>query len=622
MSTAPDTPAVRPSATGMRQGGRFLLLALPWAAGLYVLGRHITTVPPWAVFLGVVTFSVPVVLSSLYLVTVRKIQYLAGFASQGWIYRLLCRRVLATLGWTAWAIASTFFLLLQFRAYTPGEWLGFFAVIPLFFGTYWLVHRAVRSELKPYRQVADALRIARRITPFVALVVYVAVLQAAGGLPEVGSLGEAIALRRGESAAAPGGSALVYELTQFMAYFDGARLFVSAQVGAQGTAWALAVLALGGWVLFFNAALMLSCFLVPRQEYRRVFARLSDADEPPHPESARVILTSAIATLVVVFVALPTFAALELRARQQAPEITDARAQLETVVVLIDGHPYRPEVLPALEDLQLGVVRQLDELQLQLAASLATAFDRMEANVDPFLDWYYQLSAEYLRTLNLMRGQLQGYVGSKLEAHLQQGDPFGEFKRLLSEAMSLHEELQARFATESAALLARHKLALPDGTPLRIVQEVSLSNAVELPSPDETISFGMRAGTGVITTAVVTKVMAKLYAKGVLKLASQPLAKAALTRAAAVGGGMAGGAAIGSVVPIVGTAAGAVIGAGVGLLAGIGMDYGLLKLEEALGRDEFRAQLLEAIGEVRAELLKDMAVDSASRRVNERDGFP
>lgn len=608
-----DSPAAHhPPANATRQLGRFLLLALPWAAGLYLLGRHISTVPPWTVFLGVVAFSVPVVLSSLYLVTVRKIQDVAGFASQGCIYRLVGGRVVATLGWTAWAIASTFFLLLQFRAYTPGEWLGFFAVIPLFFVTYWLLHRAVRSELKPYRQVADALRIARWVTPFVALLVYVIVLQAAGGLPEVDTLGEAIELRRGE-APAPGGSVLVYELGQFMAYYDGARLFVAAQVGAQGTGWALAVLALGGWVLFFNAAVMLSCFLVPREEYRRVFARLSDADDPPHPESARVILTSAIITLVVVFLALPAFAMLELHARQQAPAISDAKTQLETVVVLIDGHPYRPEVVQELKDLRFDIARQLDEVMPLLPASLDAAFDRMEDNVEPFLDWYYQLSAEYLRTLNLLRGQLEGYVSNKLEGHLQQGDPFGEFEALVSEALALHEKSQSRFSEESAALLEKHKLVLPDETPLRVVQELSLSSLLEFPSPDETIPFGMRAGTGgaagIITTAVVAKVVANLYAKGVVKLAAKPLAKAFATRAAAVGGGMAGGAAIGSAVPVVGTAAGAVIGAGVGLVVGIGMDYGLLKLEEALGRDEFREQLLEAIGEVRAEFLTKLDVD-------------
>lgn len=233
-----------------RQLSRFLCLALPWAAGIYLMGRYITILPPWAVYFGVLVFSFPVVLSSLYLVTVRKTQNLAGFTSEGWIYRLVGGRFVATIYWTVWGVISTFFLLLQFRAYTPGEWLGFFIVIPLFYGAYRLLQHAVRSELKPYRQVADALRIARHVTPFVALLVYVVLLQATGGLPEVNTLGEAIALRRGELTH-PTGSVLVYELGQLMAYYDGARLFMAVQIGAQDTGLALAIFMLGSWVLFF-----------------------------------------------------------------------------------------------------------------------------------------------------------------------------------------------------------------------------------------------------------------------------------------------------------------------------------------------------------------------------------
>lgn len=584
----------------------FLCLALPWATGIYFLGSHITTLPPWGIFAGVVVFSLPVILSSLYLVTVRKTQNLAGFASQGWIYRLAGGRVVATLFWTVWAILSTFFLLLQFRAYTPAEWLGFFIVIPLFYGIYRLLHRVVRSELKPYRQVADALRIARRVTPFIALIVYVVLLQAIGGLPVVDTLGEAIELRRGIPPD-PGGSVLVYELGQFMAYYDGARLFLAAQAGAQGTGVALAMVLLGSWVLFFNASAMLSCFLVPPGEYRRVFARLTDADDPPFPETSRIALTSAIATLVVFFVALPAFAAFESRARQYSQAFNDARAHIETIVVLIDGHPYRPEVVHELKHLQMEVASQLEVIRPQLLVSLEAAFERMENNVDPFLDWYYQLNAEYLRMLNLMRGQLEDFVGSRMKEYLQYGDPFGEFEAQLTQAVALHEQLQSRFSEQSAALLDRHKMALSDEAPFRVAQELSLCSLLEFPAMDETIPFTMRAGTGgtagIVTSAVVANVVAKIYAKGVVKMAAKPLAKALVMRAAAVGGGMASGAAIGSAVPGVGTVAGAAVGAGVGLVVGVGMDYGLLKLEEALSREAFREQLLEAIREVRAEYL-------------------
>lgn len=61
---------------------------------------------------------------------------------------------------------------------------------------------------------------------------------------------------------------------------------------------------------------------------------------------------------------------------------------------------------------------------------------------------------------------------------------------------------------------------------------------------------------------MVTKVVENLYAKGVIKLATQPLTKALMTGAVAIGSGAAVGAAAGAVVPGVGTAAGAIVCAG------------------------------------------------------------
>jgi hypothetical protein len=588
---------------------RHLLLVFGWAVSLFFVGQNIGVLPPWAVLLGVVVFSVPMALFSLYLSTVRKIRNLAGIAPAGWLYRLLGGRLIATFFWIVASVVTTFVLLLQFRTYTTVEWLGFFAVVPLFYGVYWVLHRALRSELKPYLHVAEALRLARFVTPFLAVVVYFMVLQVSGGLPEVWSLGEAVELRRGELVSS-NGSALVVELAHLVAFYDGARLFVASQIGAEG--WALAYLVFGvcAWLVFFNAASLLSSFFVPRHEYRRLFARLSDADEPPPVEVGRVFISSAIATFVLLFIAVPTFNVLEQHARQQGHVFSETRLQLETVVVLIDGHPYRPGVVQAISDLKLDIARQLDDLQPQLVASLHSGFDQLEENVEPFLDWYYQLSSEYLRGLNLMRGGLEDYVGNKLEGFLQQDNPFGEFESLLAEAIALREDLETRFAAESAVLLERYRLTLPDEAPHIVAQEFSLEGLINLPAPDEIIGFGTRVGAGgaagAVTTLIVAKVVSKLYAKGLLKLAIQPLAKALLTRTSVLGLSTVAGGGIGSVVPGLGTAVGAGVGAVVGLIAGVVIDYGLLKLEEQLSRDSFREQLIETIREAREEFLGEI----------------
>lgn len=580
----------------------FFPLALIWAFALYVAGSLLDAMPPWAVFAAVVLLSVPVMLTGLYLTTVRKINQLARFASQGWLYRLLSGRIIATVIWAGASLIGSLFILLQFRTYLALEWFAFLLVIPLLYLVYGGLFRVVRGELKPYGQVATALRGARRITPLVALLPYLLITGFAGEHPEVGSLAEAIALRRGELDPLSG-SALVQELAHWVAFYDGARLFAGAQLSAEGAILAWLVLGVGGWVVFYGAACMLSCFLIPWREYRRVFASLSEADQPAPPEPLRVILVGAIGTLVVLFILLPAFAGLETVVRQQSPSVTTPRDTLQQVVVRIDGQSYQPEVLDDIRNLQLDALRELEAQRPLLEQSLDKAFHRMEANIDPFLDWYYQLTAEYLRTLNLLRGRIEDFVAGKLQDHLQRDDPFGEFEGLLALALEQHERLRDRFSQDTESALNRHAVKDTAGVDTVVIEELSLASLLAFPSPNETIPFPVRAGTGgaagAITATVVAKVVTKLYAKGAIKLAAQPLTKAAVARGVAVAGGAAAGAAAGTaILPGIGTGAGALIGVGIGLATGIGVDYSLLKLEEHLSRETFREDLLQAVREV------------------------
>jgi len=583
----------------------YFSLAILWAVAVYFCGRNFGDLPAEIVFLVFVLLSAPLVLVSLYLTTIRKIDNVARFSSQGWLFRIKAARLFVTAVGVIAAILSAVFMLLQFQSYLLREWAAFLLVIPLLYVVYWLMFHAVRGELKPYGQVAAALRYARRITPFVALVPYLLVVWFAGERLELASLADAVALRQGE-VDSRSGSAVVRELAKWASYYDGARLYAGARLSTGDAFVALLVLAAGAWVVFYGAACMLSSFLVPRREYGRVFASLSEVENPPAVEQLRVIVTIAIA-VVIVMAAFSAFAWLEHSAVQRAAPLAEAHQRAQATVVRIDGLLYRPEVQDEINSLKIGLVRELEDLQPRLERSLDAAFDRMEDNIDPFLDWYYQLTAEYLRTLNLLRGQIEGFVAGKLQRYLEQGNPFEEFEALLADALERHEYLSTRFHAGAEAALARHAVTSPpDAANAIIIEELSLASLLAFPSPDETIPFPVRAGTGgaagAITVAVTAKVIAKLYAKGAIKLAAQPLTKAVVTRGVVAAGGAATGAAAGTaVLPGIGTGAGALIGLVIGLAAGVGVDYGLLKLEEFASREAFRADLLQAVRDVREE---------------------
>lgn len=584
------------------QGARFAALAILWAAVLLFCGRQFSTLSGLVVFVLVVVLSVPALLASLYFVSVRKTRNLAGFAARGWLYRLLGGRVLATVLGTLFAVTGSFFIWLQLRNYGGSEWLGLFIVIPVFYACYRLLLRSMRRELKPYRQVAVALQLARWVVPLLMLPLYAAVLALTADERHFATVAEAIELVS-PGVPAPGSSALVYELSHWLAYYDGARLFLFSELAMQGPWWSGVVTAVGSWLLFFSATSILACFLIPARELRRVFAPLSAADQAPAPQFGRIVLTSALSVLVVAFIIFPAFVGLEAQAQQRAAASAALRQQLDKVVLYIDGHYYRPALAQELGILQSKLTRQLNALEPVLEASREQAFAAMEANVESFLDWYYTLTAEYVRTVKLLSGGLEDHFAAQLRQHLLQGAPFATYEQQLAQVLALQQELQQQFSVERAHLLEQHRL--PAGAEVSATRILAMDPAEWLVLPPDTIPFALRsgggAGTGAISAIVTGKVVAKLYAKGSLKLAAKPFAKLAAGRAATAAAGAAAGAGIGSVVPGPGTVLGGVIGGGIGLGVGVITDFLLLKGEERLGRDQLREELLSAIAEAKQE---------------------
>ena len=86
----------------------------------------------------------PSVWSGIYTSTLRRQYRLVLFRKQGWLYPLLSRRLLVTLFWTGWALATSFLLLLlRFHVYGWVEWTVLAATIPVFA----LVFAAIRRVL-------------------------------------------------------------------------------------------------------------------------------------------------------------------------------------------------------------------------------------------------------------------------------------------------------------------------------------------------------------------------------------------------------------------------------------------------------------------------------------------
>lgn len=592
----------------------YFIKASIWALLLYYAANAFATYSFWVVSLSVFVFSLPIALSGIYSSTVSQIQRLESFAHRGFIFRLFSGRLFKVIFWVCQAVVMAFLVLIQFHSYSRFEWLIFFAVIPVFWLCFVLCRNIVKNEYRTYLVTNKALSWSRWLCAGVMVLLYVAVSLGVADSAQYASLTEAIAAQQ-TTVQDMTGSALVHEISNSLAYYDGAKDYALSRIGQQDALTALALLGIGSFVLFYNAGAMLSSLLISGNEYRRVFGPLSIADQPAAVPLSRITITIAVTVFISLFVYLPLSAYLEAWA-QQSTNVTTWRSEQARLVVRleqIDNTYFREGTFAALDQARIDALNRVDLSLASLQAQADLAFDQLEMHVDDYLDWYYSLAGEYARIGSLLTGELEEFMVAKLEESLMQGAAFQELELALNSALGEHEEAQQFYQEAAARIMQQNSIAEPDSS-FEVVQTMSLSDALQPPLHKDMIqlqsrlltSTGSGALAGVLSAVIVQKVIGKVIGKNVFKVAAKALGKVVVSKSvgavAGAGAGAGTGAVIGSVVPGIGTLVGAAIGGIVGAIAvGLTVDKVIIELEEFVKRDEFKLEILSAIEEARVE---------------------
>jgi hypothetical protein len=584
----------------------FVVKGVLWGLITFFLARKFAGNDFWMVTLGVFLCSVPIALSGIYISTIRQIRRLTCFAGRGWLYRFFSRRLLRGILWSCWALGSSFFMLIAFHTYSTLEWLATFLVMPVFWAIFTLSRRFTARELKPYLVTATSVRVARLVSPLVMVTFYLVLLFLFAEAEPYGSLEQAIDAQKVRAADLTG-SALVYEAFHYTAYYQGAKEYVAGQLGGLDVLWAAALLGLGSLVVFFNICAILSCFLIPAVEYRRVFGPLSEADSPPPTTPQRVAAITAVGVFVALFLYLPTFAFLENWVRQH-PELAQARESAKFWAVprleQIGNDYFQTGTIEQLHQARLTALGKVELSLVQLEAQVDRAFDLTEANVDLYLDWYYSLPAEYMRIVKLLVGEMETYMAQKLAEHLLEGEPFKNLEIALQNAIEVHGAAIREYQETAQEIMVQNRVEISQDARFQIVHQMSLHEAWHLLTHSDLIALKARLGIATGVSAVmVTTITSKVAGKSIFKGAAKTMAKIAAGKAAGTAGGATAGGAIGFLIggPL-GATVGGVTGAAFGVAAGLTVDKMLLVLEEAVSREEFKQEIITAIGEAKAEL--------------------
>jgi hypothetical protein len=601
-------------------------MALTVASGylLHLAAGNFVEQGAWVVAVSVLVMAAPIALSSIYISTAEQARRLEGFAARGWIHFFVSRRPLKVLLWTLYAFASAHFTLLQFYAYEPRHWAAFFLVAPVLVCAYFLIRRFAALELKRYLVDASALRYARIAASATMAALYLVVLLYVAP-PETphATLAEAIDHER-RALTTLAGSAIVFESANAMGWYNGIKAYAHGALGEAHALPAMLLIAVGSLVVFFNACSILACFLIPAVEYRRVFGPLTAEPEPPPVAPGRIALISAVTTVLALFIYVPAVAMVEARL-QSDPRIRERRAQVEAVanraVEQIDQAFYREGTIARVFEARQRLLSAHAASRERVEAEANAAFDQLAEGVEPFLDWYYSLTAEYLRIGNALTGNLEDYLRDKLAEHLGERDAFARVEAAINQALAEHEGALAEYREYVGRILEANRIDMnPSGAPVLAVESMEDLLTPPLESIRLEQRMGAAGGGALVAGTLTAAIVGKILAKSGLKFAAQAVAKVVASKSvstvAGAGAGAAAGAAVGSVVPVVGTAVGAAVGGVVGGIAtAVGVDAGLLKLEEAWNRDAFRTQLLEAIEMARTEFMERLhtSPESATR---------
>lgn len=551
--------------------------------------KHLHELRPIGLGLAVLCLSLPVILCALYEGMLRRSHENRLLRPGSLLHSLRSGYVLRLVFWTVAAPLLVGATLMRMNIYAASDWLRLSVFIPVCLMSFAGARYVLVENVSPVHLTRLTMASVRRIAPWAMVCLYaawmgIAAWQGWHAAPsDETSLRAIVSERRTHlDAASATGSEIVRAGLYFLSVQEGARdYFLMRTEGA--TRWiAFGIELLSMLTASYVLCILISFVMTPPREFLRLLSADPAAVPAQRPSNARLAVMSAISVLVLLFILPSTFARLETAAGAH-PEWMHKWMAIEerlfTSVEQIEGAYYALGTQDELDKLQNEILQRRLAGNEMIRRKVDQAFLEMELRVDDYLDWYYSLGGEYVRVAHALAGSIEQHMQNRLSSLLNSPTLNG----IHEEARQMLALDQADYDRKRSEILEATRLDLkPDAVRIRSV-------VPELPGfSDISSELALaRAGTTGFGATVAGMVAGKVAAKSAFKLAAKQLAKLGVSKL----GGVAGGALLGSIVPGVGTLGGAILG---GLL-GLGMDYGLIKGEERIGRQTLKTEILASL---------------------------
>jgi hypothetical protein len=327
----------------------------------------------------------------------------------------------------------------------------------------------------------------------------------------------------------------------------------------------------------------------------------------------------------ILFLALPyLYVTLKLDDFDPAPLEDGARRVVEWVNPCATDPAARAALLGTLgEDLERERAAARVEAEQAVDAALERLFAEVEQGVDRYLDWYFTVIGEYERLLASMAGDFAVAMSERLEHEL-----FGATRVAdrLDEASRAIEAAAADRLAAAAERLGRQAAAAVEGDPCRL-EGVSLDALGDLDRDRTRVAVAATGGTaaGVVTAKLLAQnagaaVAAKVATKNTFKVAAAAAGKVTAKK----GGSILLSATAATAVCAPGGPLAVLCGVAAGAVTWLTIDKLMVEVDEALFRDEMRAELMATVEEQRAALAQALkaqhgaAIDGAAIGIQAR----
>ena len=642
----------------------YAIKAAAVVALLFLFSRVAAWAPGWCVAVVWAACSVLLAAGITYHAVVKKTINQAALHAGGMLgringgrtFRLIAAFIVSAVGVAGLLVASV--------GWDAWQWGLAVAAVPLFLLVYMLVDKVVGKEAALLFRASLGVRVSACITGVLLFVASFA-LFAVQPTPEVTSATEAFLSAENPFASSP--STIMSEAGLAVSYADALSTYGLSRLGelnAFGRYCAQTLLLVSS--IFGLAGLLGTCALDLR-ELKRVFLPLEKigseqeamAGVDRSASTARPALLKApvVAAVVAPLVLVGAFVASDsaLAQMKAADELTPAenlvREAFGTTAYVLDGKYYdQQQVQTLMEETAVKTAALSENARNDLIPRVNAVFDARVANVDSYLDWYYSLGADYERLGRLITGTIESFVAVQLTESLEAGVDDSEF---VSTLQSYVDQAAAINAEYGEGLANSELIGIPEWllTSTEAITADFLSGPIEPTQRllDAGERFGISAtvgGVGGVAAGVATskavggaaekaatktaekaaasaagdaaekaagKQAAKTAEKAVTKnigskivekAAGKAFFKAIVSRIGSMIGSRGVGAAVGGAAgTLVGPGVGTAVGIAAGAAIGVGVDYGLLMLDEAQNRESYKAEIIEAIEEERAEAL-------------------